>query len=257
MANDDSGGAEYVRYDDGRLSARVSGMSLHALLQEIGRQSGAAVRLRGLDDRPAYDRFDRLPLDDALRRLMPEDNFTVVYSPARTADGRIVGPQPREIQVWGPGDVTVATPAPVLARAAPEPDLGDLPAGGMMNRFSSFFQKHKSVALEPGGPAATELGSNVVPLGRLMMTGMKSDDPSVRQEAVAVVAEVFDGDPEAVELIESGPSAQKDLDAIATAVSSSGGEHADEFLEQLGRKLKTPMLRLKTNQILGRYKRLR
>ena len=94
--------AQPLRYENDRLTGDVVDMSLHAMLMEIGRQGGARVRIEGVADRDVSGRFPGLPLYEGLRRVLGEDNFTLVYSGG--SGGQSDTPRLKEIQVFGGGE---------------------------------------------------------------------------------------------------------------------------------------------------------
>lgn len=107
-----------VRYVDGRLTVDVVNMPLEDLLMELGRQSGARVRVEGLDNRTVTDAFTRLSLDAALRRLVAEKNFSLTYAEQRDPNGNLVETRLKELNVYG-GTGSVSTNRPSSSVADP------------------------------------------------------------------------------------------------------------------------------------------
>ena len=107
---DDEEEQDVIKYKDGRLTTDVVDLSLRELLTEIGKQSGAKVRLEG-EDRTVTDRFTALPLDQAVRRLASNRNFSIVY-----ADGARL----KEIHVFAVSKAKDSANRPVV-RPAPKP----------------------------------------------------------------------------------------------------------------------------------------
>jgi hypothetical protein len=244
----------YIRYENSRLTVNLGGMSLSEVLVEVGRQSGVLVTLSGFTDRPVSDRFKDVPLEDALRRLLANENFTVIYAKGRGVNGRVTGARLKEIHVYGSGGATA------ISRVEPGPTSPDGAAAGeapgpgkIMEQFSGFLQRHQAVEIPEDGALAAALNTDRPPFTQLLSTAMKNEDPALRADAAAAIAQVFDGDPESPELV--GGSSEN-VEAIASAVHTSGGANAEEFLRNMGRHLKTPSLRLKANQILARVRRL-
>ena len=99
---------DVIRYEGDRLTIDVVDMSLRALLLEVGRVSGARVRIDGLEDRTVSDAFTRLPLDHGLRRLLGNRSFTVTFANERSADGKVIGARPKELRIYG-GEGTSVT----------------------------------------------------------------------------------------------------------------------------------------------------
>ena len=70
-----------VAYGDGRLTVHAKGAPLTAVVREIGQHSGAEIVGEVRKPRDVTQDFDRVPLVDALVRLLREQNFTLRYSP--------------------------------------------------------------------------------------------------------------------------------------------------------------------------------
>jgi hypothetical protein len=250
---------DVVRHEDDRLTVAVRDMSLHALLREIGRQTHAQVRIEGVADRPVSDRFTRLPLDEALRRLLAEENFTLTYrqqaGPAPGGGARLT-----ELQIYGgagPAGTLGSVPDPGPAGGGEvdaEAAAGLVAAGAsgsMMEQLSQLLQRHARIEVPADGQLAAALGSEAASVQELVATAMRADDARVRVEAAKVLAGVFDGDPQAGALVSSADAAGMDAGAIAALMRTSGGPHADEFLLQIAMHLRTPALRVRANQILA------
>lgn len=251
---DEVGGEGYIRYENSRLTVNLGGTLLSEVLVEVGRQSGVLVTLSGFTDRPISDRFRDVPLEDALRRLLANENFTVLYAQDRGVNGRVSGARLKELHVYGSGGATAISrtdPGPASTDGA-DAGQGGAP-GGMMEQFSGFLQRHQAVEIPEGSALAAALNTDRPPFTQLLSAAMKNEDPALRADAAEAIAQVFDGDPESPELV--GGSSEN-VEAIASAIHTSGGANAAEFLRNMGRHLKTPALRLKANQILARVRRL-
>jgi hypothetical protein len=70
-----------VAYDADRVTAHAERVPLADLVREIGRQSGAEILGHVRKPRDVSLDFDRVPLVDALGRLLREQNFTLRYGP--------------------------------------------------------------------------------------------------------------------------------------------------------------------------------
>ncbi len=250
---------DMIRYEDDRLTVAVRETSLHALLREIGRQTQAQVRIEAVSDRTVSDRFTRLPLHEALRRLLNEENFTLTYSQeAGKAPGG--GARRTELPIYGGGgSVVKLRPAPDAEQGAgagvdAEAAAGLAAAGAsgtMMEQLSQLLQRHARIELPGNSRLAAALGSESASVQELVATAMHTDDTQVRAEAAKVLAGVFDGDPQARALVSSADATGMDPGAVAALMRTSGGPHADEFLLQVAMHLRTPALRVRANQILA------
>jgi len=79
-------GAEHVmEYRNGHLTVRVAKEPVAEVLTEVGRVTGAEVRGAPLDAREVTATFDAVPIDEALRRLLGEQAFSLTYRGERLA----------------------------------------------------------------------------------------------------------------------------------------------------------------------------
>jgi hypothetical protein len=106
---------------DGKLTAQIASLSLHQVMKEISRLSGAEVLWLGqAEEEQISAEFSAIPLAEALRRLLGEKNFMLFYVGA--------GRETRLAQIWiSPhlSTTTVTQPvsaAPAASHLAP-PDL--------------------------------------------------------------------------------------------------------------------------------------
>ena len=68
-----------IRFEDGGLTVHVKGIALEKLLGEISRVSGLALVCYGsLEDHVSVT-FERLPLEEALRRILSRKDYVLEY----------------------------------------------------------------------------------------------------------------------------------------------------------------------------------
>jgi hypothetical protein len=70
-----------IKWAEGRLSVEVGAMPVLAVLEEIGRATGAEVTGRGELGSTTPQSFEALPLEAALRRLVGANGIVVLYQP--------------------------------------------------------------------------------------------------------------------------------------------------------------------------------
>jgi hypothetical protein len=70
-----------VAYDADRVTVHAAGVPLADVVREIGRQSGAEIVGEVRKPRDVSQDFERVPLADALVRLLRDQNFTLRYGP--------------------------------------------------------------------------------------------------------------------------------------------------------------------------------
>src|SRR5213083_2613526 len=99
-----------VAYDAGRLTVHAERVPLADVVREIGRQSGAEIVGEVRKPRDVSRQFDRVPLVDALVRLLGEQNFTLRYG----SEGKL-----RKISLLGEPLAAAAQTTPADAKPAP------------------------------------------------------------------------------------------------------------------------------------------
>ncbi|TMG00772.1 MAG: hypothetical protein E6I09_13060 [Chloroflexi bacterium] len=99
-----------VAYDDGRLTLHVEKVPLADVVREIGRQTGAEIVGEVRKPREVTRQFDRVPLFDALVRLLGEQNFTLRYG----SEGKL-----RTISLLGEPLAAAAQTTPADDKPAP------------------------------------------------------------------------------------------------------------------------------------------
>lgn len=101
--------APVLRYEDGRLTARLEGVPLSEVVDALGRETGATIT-GDVDATPVHQHFEQVPIRQALHRFLRLPNFILTYE-----DGRLVS-----IHLLGAALERAAAPAAAgLAAAAP------------------------------------------------------------------------------------------------------------------------------------------
>jgi aspartyl protease family protein len=81
---------ELVRYDDGRLSVEFSSLELGTALDMISAKTGITFSFKpDMQDSLINQRFDDLPLDNAIKRLLKDFNYVMLYDESARSRGRI------------------------------------------------------------------------------------------------------------------------------------------------------------------------
>ena len=99
-----------VAYDDGRLTMHVEKVPLADVVREIARQTGAEIVGEVRKAREVTRQFDRVPIVDALARLLGEQNFTLRYG----SEGKL-----RTISLLGEPLAAAAQTTPADDKPAP------------------------------------------------------------------------------------------------------------------------------------------
>jgi hypothetical protein len=247
-----------VRYHDDRLTVALADAALGTVLREIGRQSGARIRIDGIADRQVSLSFERLRLDEGLRRLLDHENFTLIYTEQRGPDGRVLRTRLKELQVFGTHSAAPAAPAGAVTPGAALPAVPSASvatnAASALGEMSQLFQKYQAIPLPPGGALATALGADTATFQSLLETAMRSDQMAHRAEAARLLEGVLDSDAEARQSLTRAIGGM-DAAALAGLVRASAGDHGEEMVRHLASNLRTPELRFKANEVLLRLRR--
>lgn len=222
-----AGAAEpVVHYRAGRVTVHVQGMSLAAVLQAIGRDSGALVRGE-IPRRDVTADLDDVPLDDALGRLLGRDSFALTYA----RDGRL-----RSIDLLAIGKAGPAWPPPGIGAPI---DVAPERAQAVMGR-----------RLDVGGRLAAALGTQRPTAGELVHAAFRQEDWNVRGDAQRRVLAAFAADPELQDVFSRTLRAVDD-DTLARIFRDWNVDGAKEFMRALAMRAREPELRAKAAAVLA------
>jgi hypothetical protein len=100
-----------VRIDRGRITADVGQVPIADILSRVGRDTGAAVLIRGDLGTTRPQSFANAPLLDGLERLVAPNHLVLEFGPVR--GGGDVEPRLLRIRVFGMGTATDPNPEPL------------------------------------------------------------------------------------------------------------------------------------------------
>jgi hypothetical protein len=224
VAQASAAGSDFeVRYDRARLSVRIHRVPLEDVLAAVSRETGITIEGQPLDRRDVSKRFDRLPLGQALKRIVGRQNFVLSYA----ADGR-----PQRLVLLGAPLSPPAVKPPVQQRG--------------VNALRALLA-HPPIAVPPR--AAKALGGNRLPVVRVL-TGLRNDDPLVRNEcASAIVA--------AIEAHAPTLAAMQQLEAqqLVDFITGQAGPHAADAAARFYRAARDPRLKSKLSTVLAAVRR--
>src|SRR5213593_2877685 len=78
-AVDDAPTEPLIRYSNDTLTVRLNGVPTSKVLEELARESGAAIRGQVRVPRDVTADFEAVPLPEALARLPGDQDFALVY----------------------------------------------------------------------------------------------------------------------------------------------------------------------------------
>jgi HEAT repeat protein len=231
----------FIRVAEGRLSATIEGASLAEVLAEIGARTGVDLALHGSRTERVSARFQSLPLEEALRRLLRE-NFLLTFSgtdnrvevwivsrhsssPAgNSADSllqhlRVGDAELRREAVWELGDRVDGVAADPRARVAVTAALRTDEDAEVRRRAAWLLESS-------GDPEA---------VAALAKAAAQDQDESVRQRAIESLARI--GGHEAIALLSSAlredPDPSVRFQALVSLTEDGGNQVEDSILEAL------------------------
>jgi hypothetical protein len=149
-----------VRYEEERLTVDIDRVPLDQVMAEFEGVTGIAIRGELRDTHEISKRFDRLPLGEALERLLGQQNFAVRYDAA----GR-----PTVVELYGLAQAGTAT----RDAQAPQRTLTHVLSGAPAVEVSPMLQE--------------ALKTRTVRPSRLLVLSVRNDDAGVRSEARGAV----------------------------------------------------------------------
>jgi hypothetical protein len=221
-------GPRLVEFADDLLTVDVRDVSLKELLQEVARQGGLTIMMDGSIDERMTVRFDKLPVDDGLRRILRDQNFVLKYAQRAIEESQWARPRIMEVRILARSDDTAPIqtsrvddvqsrdPGPEVAPERSQP-------GAALGSEGRRARKKAAEALgESGGPEA---------IGPLRLA-LEDRDNGVREAAVSALARI--GGEEAVESLDLAVQDQSYWvrKKAVRALGQIGGERAALLLAQ-------------------------
>jgi hypothetical protein len=185
-----------VQVVEGRVTVSATSAPLSSLLREIARQSGLSIMVLGQADQTITIAFKDLSLDEALRILSRGNGGgALVYEEGPGTARRLVGAY-LTLAPGGPGlrdPVTTAAPRSAEARVVERPGITDGPV--LPPTVAAAEEQLRTGAPEDFITAAIALYPNVnKPVEAVYAAATEHPDPSVRMNALSVMAEVGSGE---------------------------------------------------------------
>lgn len=150
----------FVHFADDYLTVKARDVPLRKLLQEIARQSGLTLVLRDALEANITIEFNRLSLDEGLRRILRQQSFAVEYSQREREDGQSTTPRPTKLWILYSWSSTASSaeqsiPSPVPDRAilwgTIQTETGEIVTGEQLKLYSaSLNRQHVTISNEHG-----------------------------------------------------------------------------------------------------------
>jgi len=224
-----------IRYENETLTVRLTNVPVAEVLDEVGRQTGAAVR----GPRPAgavSAAFEAVPLDEALKRLLGAQNFALVFADG----GRLKAV--RFLAV--PEDPAAAPPAEAAPARATPPEVASA-------TVATLLARHAPVPV--AGRLAPLLGSSSASFAQLVDLTLHQDDADVRAEALRTAVSAVETDPPLLAAVVDELDTVDD-GALHALFGDVAGEHAEEIATLVLTQARANELRVKASSILQRLR---
>ena len=214
-----------VALADGRLSGDAAEAPLQSILDRIGELSGARVRFGDGDassaGEPITIAFDRLPLEDGLRRLLKGKDFVLAYARSRLEEARVYSTTP--LNAPSAPDAGVARlRGEALTNPDPQARLRALEGLAANADQRAALDAVVDVLEREANPGLLERaldivrGERSVPLGPIVKLAVANPAPAVRTKALGCLGEQAGRDPRARQTLEAA-AADDPAPAVRTA----------------------------------------
>ena len=221
------------RYSDDTLTVRITHEPVRDVLDEIGRQTGAEIQGQLAEARDVSADFEAVPLSDALRRLLGNENFALVYGEkGRLKAVKLLGGSQVVSTSTGRATMMPTTTVPELSEEATATSLLDTP-----------------VTLLMGSRLARLLGRQSAPLREVIEVGLRSPDPAVRADTVRVALQTVEKEPRLRTAATEAVGGQDD-NTLSDMLRNVAGDHAGEVASLIATQTKIAQLKVKANNFL-------
>lgn len=234
----ETGSQRVIEYRKDVLTVKLESVPLTEVLAEVSKQSGAEVRGDVLQPRDLTMQLDKVPLKEALERLLGEQNFTLTYKD----DGTL-----RAIELKGGREAAPdkTKPKPGVKYTKFPGDEGETPP--LWRAVYGVFDDRGTVPVD--GKLAKIVGSENARWDVLANTAIGAEDPGARREAVEAGMEAFEKDPDLEKAFEAATAGASDADLAAFARATTY-DRAEDLVRNIRNATQDPELRERANAVL-------
>ncbi len=213
-----------------RVTATLTAAPLSRVLAEIARQTGAELAGEAIPPRDITADLHRVPLEEALQRLLGARSFTLTYARDGNLKRILIGGVPSE----SVAAAAVTTPRPTGPGGAgatgrsDEPQSPDEKKGGPedFRRVHDFLNGDSPVPVR--GHLAETLGTSLAPFRDVWQAALANEDRRVRAQARRASIRALTADPEVHESWVATTLMAPD-DVIVKLLRTAGGLDAREL----------------------------
>jgi hypothetical protein len=222
------------------VTATLARAPVGSVLKELAKQAGAEVQGEVALEREVTLELREAPVDQALKRLLGTQSFTLTYG----RNGRL-----KRIALGGEPVTTVASqeaPRPASSRdAAADPGTTSGPwqpsdqVKEAVQRVGELLNENPDVPVR--GRLADALGTDTLTLKDLWQAALRNENSRVRTEARRAAVKALVADPEVRVAFATSVSSLPD-DALVKILRGAGGLDAQELATALARYGRSPAL---------------
>ncbi|MCW5892539.1 MAG: hypothetical protein KIT14_18655 [bacterium] len=216
------------------VTVRAEQAPASTVVSLIGKESGAQVRGVVPPERTVTLDLEKVPVKEALERILGEQNFTLTYAD----DGTL---KTIELKGWRQEAPPTTVPAPDVAGR----DRGDTPE--MWYRMYLLFEDRQPVAVD--GKVAEVSGKEQLNWDYLANVTYGVNDAQTRREAVRTAMRAIESDPEFKAAILSAARGVSAAD-FAQFARATTFDRAEELMRNIARESKIPEFQQQARAVL-------
>lgn len=234
-------GEPAVEYRDDRVTLRVADVPRADVVAAVAHATGAELRGQVSDAGPVTVTLERVPLNDALHRLLGTQSFTVTYGTGDRVTTIALRGGPQE------------APAGIAAGAAVIAGSPEWQTDARLQRAAAALGGVAPREIPVNGRLAKAVGTRTPTFERLAQAALVDQDPRVRVRALRTALGTLEGDPELRDALAVTVTVLPP-DVLVKFAREMAGEGAEDFAARVARFARTPEVR---EQALEVQRRLR
>lgn len=224
-----------VAWSQDTVTVHADKASASTVVSMIGKESGAQVRGSVPPERVVTLDLEKVPVKEALERVLGEQNFTLTYAD----DGTL-----KTIELKGGREAPLA-PTPVPMNDVAGRERGDTPE--MWHRMYLVFENRPKVPVD--GKLADLTGKEELNWDYLANVTFGVNDPQARREAVRTAMRAIEADPEFKAAILSAARGVSPAD-FAQFARATTFDRAEELMRNIARESSVPEFQQQARAVL-------
>ena len=208
---------------DHAVSAKLDGVPLPAVLARLSEATGAELAGETAQPRDVTLTLRRVPFEEALKRLLGTQSFTLTYQ----RSGGL-----KRITLGGVASGAFAPSRSGADGHSTTPATSGDEAKEAVQRIARFLQANQPIRIN--GPVARLLGADAAPFGDVLQAALKNEDQRVRAQARRLMVEALAANPEVRTALATAIGTLPD-ETLVAVLRSAAGVDAQELAEAFAR----------------------